>query len=656
MSVKGTQSETGRKVQGPVRIGWIVVGLISITVLVYSSVGSYEFSNFDDPQYIFENPQVAHGINWSSVQWAFTTGHASNWHPLTWISHMVDVQLFGLQPGAHHYVNLFLHVLNTLLLFGFLVRTTGAKGRSALVAALFAVHPLHVESVVWISERKDVLSTLFFMLTLWAYAAYARLPGIRRYLLVMMLLALGLMSKPMLVTMPFLLLLLDAWPLKRITIDSNKLKTITRLLVEKTPLFALVAVSSVITFVVQNKGGAVQNLDAIPIALRLSNALVSYVAYIGNMAWPSGLAIMYPFPTSIPTWKYTGALVLLLATTIVSIKAMRRYPYLPVGWLWYLGTLVPVIGIVQVGSQALADRYTYIPLIGLFLIIAWGGYDLLGRGSTKPARLIVLCLLLLISLSTVTWIQSQYWVDGKTLWARALDVTTQNYRALGVYGQLLVADGRNAEAAVHFKKALEIQPANANFHAAEIHTLLGNALADMGQREKALPHYREAVRLRPDFAPTHNGLGNLFAAEGLLEEAVGHYEQALRIKPNYPFAHNGLGSVKDDMGLVDEAIVNYRKALESDPGFAAAHNNLAAAFVRKGQFDFAMEELSAALKYDPDNADYHYNFAILARRQGNIEQAREHLETVLRLKPQFEEARQTLLSLEAADSNKGDRP
>jgi tetratricopeptide (TPR) repeat protein len=639
-----------------IRSAWIAFALLAITVAAYSAVGSFDFINFDDPQYVYGNPQVTQGLTWSGVQWAFTTGHASNWHPLTWISHMVDVELFGVKPGPHHLVNLLLHVVNTLLLFGLLRRTTGATGRSALVAALFALHPLHVESVVWISERKDLLSTLFFMLTLWAYAAYARKPTLRRYLPVFVLLALGLLAKPMLVTLPFVLLLFDIWPLKRIGVDAWDRAMAARLVVEKIPLFALVAASSVVTFIVQREGGSVLGLDALPLDQRLPNALLSYIAYIGNMVWPSNLAILYPFPDSIPLWQSAGALVLLLAATVAAVLAIRRYPYLTVGWFWYLGMLVPVIGIVQVGTQGMADRYTYVPLIGLFLIIAWGGYDLLGRNSARRAPLAALCVLIIATLAIATRIQSLHWADAKTLWARALAVTTENYRAHGLYGQLLTADGQNSEAVMHFGEALRIQPANAQLQVAEIHTLLGGALDDLDQHEEAIANYRDALRLRPNFPPAHNGLANTLASKGLLQEAITHYQLALQIKPNYAIALNGLGSALDDLGRVDEAMDHYRRALELNPRYAAAHNNLAAAYARQGQIDAAVNEMRAALQYDSQNADYHYNYAVLVSQQGDLAQARQHLETALTLNPQFQHARQALASLPGGSLEEGENP
>lgn len=623
--------------------GWAVVALLVLTITAYSSIGSLDFVTLDDPNYILDNPQVNQGLNWSGVKWAFTTGHASNWHPLTWVSHMADVEIFGLQSGAHHLVNLMFHLTNTLLLFTFLYRTTGATGRAALVAALFALHPLHVESVAWISERKDVLSTMFFMLTLWAYALYARNPHPRRYLVVFVLLALGLMAKPMLVTLPFVLLLLDVWPLQRFSLNSPERGCAMRLVIEKLPLFALIIASSIITFLVQREGGAVNSLSQAPLDARLSNVLVSYVGYIKNMVWPAGLTAMYPLPKTVPFWQPMGAFTLLFLITLGVLKFARRYPYLPVGWFWYVGTLVPVIGIVRVGTQAMADRYTYIPLTGLFIIIAWGGYDLLLRGSTKRVPAIIIVVLMVTSLITITHIQVQYWVDAKTLWKRALAVTNDNYRAHAAYGSLLVEEGRHEAAVQQFSAAVRIQPKYA-----EAHNKLGVALIETGQHDEAVYHYQEALRYRPDLGIANTNLGNALAAEGRIEEAFSYYDKAIQLDQDNPLALNSLGSALDDLGRVDEAMALYRKALTLNPRLSAAYNNLAAAYVRRGQFDEAVSEMENALRIESDNATYHYNYGILISHQGDIEKARQHLKNALSIKPGYEDARQALANLPAS--------
>ena len=616
---------------------WIAAALVALTIAAYSSAGSLGFVTFDDPNYMMDNPQVSQGLAWSGVEWAFTTGHASNWHPLTWLSHMLDVEVFGVNPGPHHLVNLFFHVINTLLLFVLLQRATGATGRSALVAALFALHPLHVESVAWISERKDVLSTMFFMATLWAYITYARNPALWRYIVVFVLLALGLMAKPMLVTLPFVLLLLDIWPLRRFNLEHPGRGAAVKLVVEKLPLFALVIVSSVITLLVQQKGGAINSLAQSPLAERLSNVLVSYVMYIGNMFWPNGLAVLYPIPKTIPLWQPFGSAILLIMITFGVLKFLRRYPYLGVGWFWYLGTLVPVIGIIQVGSQAMADRYTYIPLIGLFIMVAWGGYDLLVRGTSKRVPIAITIALMVAGLGAATWVQVQYWVDAKSLWKRALSVTKDNARAHVAYGSLLANETRHKEASAHFTAAIGIQP---NY--AEAHNKLGVELAASGRHDEAVAHYKEALRHRTSLGMAHTNLGNALIAQGQTEEAMTHYEKALAMDQDDPLALNSLGSAMDELGRVDEAITLYRRALVVNPGLSAAHNNLAAAFARKGQFDEAIVEIGLALEIDPDNADYHYNYAALVLQQGNTQLARKHLRQALSINPANESARQAL--------------
>ena len=630
---------------------WLAVGLVVITTVTYSAVGTFGSINLDDAAYVYGNAEVIQGLTWSGVQWAFTNGHAGNWHPLTWLSHMLDVQLLGLQPGPHHLVNLLLHVVNTLLLFGFLHRATGAAGRSALVAALFAVHPLHVESVVWISERKDVLSTLFFMLTLWAYAAYAHKQTLSRYMAVFLLLGLGLMAKPMLVTLPFVLLLLDVWPLKRFSFTNWNGAVALRLAVEKIPLFLLVTASSFVTFFVQREWGAVMDLDVAPLNLRLSISIVSYIAYIGHMAWPSDLAALYPYPAAISIWKSAAALVLLLALTGSAIMAVRRFPYVTVGWLWYLGMLVPVIGIVQVGVQAMADRYTYVPLIGLFVVIAWGGHDLLGRGSKIRAQQLVLGIPLVAMLAVMAWVQSGYWADPKTLWKRTLTVTSNNSQAHVLYGKALWKDGLRSEALVQFEKALRVAPA-----LTEVHTMMGDALVELGRPEEAIPYYTKSLRLQPDYHPAHIGFGQALTRVGSIGEAMTYYQRALVLKPKDPFAHEGLGSALDELDRVDEAIAQYYKALEFDPEFAAAPHNLAAAFARQGRIEEAVNEMQAALQYEPDNPDYHHNYALLVNHQGDVVLAIRHLEQALELDPLNQAVRQALQNLRRNQLDKGKLP
>lgn len=611
-----------------------------MTMAAYSAVGSLGFVTLDDPNYILDNPQVNQGLTWSGLEWAFTTGHASNWHPLTWLSHMLDVELFGVNAGPHHWINLLFHILNTCLLFLLLQRTTGAMGRSALVAALFALHPLHVESVAWISERKDVLSTFFFMITLWAYIAYTSRPVLLRYLAVAGLLALGLMAKPMLVTLPFVLLLLDAWPLRRFSLESPDRNTFLKLVFEKWPLFALIIASSVVTLLVQQKGGAVNTLNQLSLVDRLSNVLISYVMYMVKMVWPSGLAALYPMQKTIPLWQPLAAAAMLIAITFAVVKYHRRCPYLGLGWFWYLGTLVPVIGIVQVGSQSMADRYTYIPLIGLFIMIAWGGYDLLVRGTRKRASVAITISLVLTGLGCTTWVQVQYWADAATLWKRALSVTNDNPRAHVAYGSLLADEDRHKEAAAQFAAAIRIQP---NY--AEAHSKLGVELAAAGRNADAVSHYREALRHQSGLGMAHTNLANELSAQGKTEEALTHYEKALEINPDDDLALNGMGSAMDDLERVDEAIDLYHRALDVNPELSAAHNNLAAAYAKKGKVEEAIVEVVLALEIDPERADYHYNYAALLLKQRKTELAIEQLEMALSVNPAYEPARRALEQL-----------
>jgi tetratricopeptide (TPR) repeat protein len=559
---------------------------------------------------------------------------------MTWLSHMLDVELFDLNAGGHHLTNVFLHAINTLLLFGFLTRATGSVGRSAMVAALFAVHPLHVESVAWISERKDVLSTLFMLLSLWAYLAWVKRRTLATYLLVAVALACGLMAKPMLVTLPFVLLLLDYWPLKRISTDSFHVRGVLPLIAEKLPLFALVIASSIITLIVQGKGGAIASTEGVSMGLRLANAAMSYVNYIVHMFYPVNLAVLYPYPESIPVWKSLASATLLTGLTIVAFIARKKLPYFAVGWLWYIGTLVPVIGIVQVGSQAMADRYTYVPLIGLFIILVWGVYDLLGKDAAKKGPLISSALLLLALLTGVAWKQTRFWVNSMTLWGNAIEVTDNNYRALSAYGSLLVDRGQPDQAIPYFKRAVTIDPGFARAQ-----NKLGAALSDVGKDDEAIVYYQNAIRTQAEFAEAQNNLGNSLVRLGRMEEALEEYRNAISSKPAYALPYNGLGSALDDLGRLDEAIGEYQKAIELDPNLTSAHNNLAIAYYRKGDLTNARLESEKALQLEPDNGSYHYNMAVILLKSADTAKARKHLEKALNIDPTYQPALDALKTL-----------
>jgi hypothetical protein len=525
----------------------ICLFLIVATTSVFWQVGSHDFVNYDDNQYITENQHVQAGLTWKGIAWAFTTTHASNWHPLTWMSHMLDCQLFGLKSAGHHFTSVLFHVANTLLLFLILNRMTGALWRSAFVAALFALHPLHVESVAWVSERKDVLSTFFWMLTMWAYIRYAERRGLKTYFLVLLFFALGLMSKPMLVTLPFVLLLMDYWPLGRLRLHSLSTPKQSNLRIretplfplvwEKVPLFALTAVSSVVTFYAQL--GPIASLDKLPIDVRVTNALVSYVSYMGKMIWPQRLAVFYPHAGMPPMWQVILACLLLVGITVFAIRTARRSPYLPTGWLWYLGTLVPVIGIVQVGAQSMADRYTYIPLIGLFIIVSWGTADLVKRWRYQRHILSISGGVVLLALAIGTWSQARHWQNSVTLFTNALDVTSNNYLA---------------------------------------HYNLGKAYGELGRFQEEFKEYQETIRINPRFARAHYNIGVLFGKMGNYSEELKAYERAIRLQPDYAKAYSNLGVVYAEKGLYAKAIRAFKEAVRLNPDDRVAQQNLRMAY------------------------------------------------------------------------------
>lgn len=585
--------------------------LIIVTLSVYSQTGSYEFVNYDDPEYVYKNPHIQAGLTYESIQWAFTAAHSANWHPVTWLSHLLDVQIWGMNPGPHHLTNLLFHIANTLLLFFILGQMTGKLWESAGVAALFALHPLHVESVAWISERKDVLSTLFWLLTMRSYFRYAEHPGLNRYLPVLLFFALGLMAKPMLITLPFVLLLLDYWPLNRsvvscqLSVEASDLHgSGFKLLWEKLPLFGLAAISAVITFLVQKSGGAVGSLDALPVDVRIANALVSYVIYIGKMIWPIRLAVFYPHPESLPAWQIAGASLLLISVTLLAIWQIRERPFIAVGWLWYLGTLVPVIGLVQVGRQAMADRYTYIPLIGLFIVIAWGMSDILARCRGKKYEavlrrtMLVATAVCLSALTALTWLQIRYWADSITLYDHSLEITGDNYTIHYNMGNALFAQNKFEQAAAHYLSALRADP-----ESSKAHNNLGLVMARTGQPNKAFTRYVRALEIDPRFSEPHDNLGNLFASQGRLDKAIAHYLEALRLDPDFSDAHNNLGLAFIRIGKIEEAEAHFRKAIKINPRYADAHRNLGRTLALKGKLDKAIANLHKAMTVTLETSD-----------------------------------------------------
>ncbi|MDH4207117.1 MAG: tetratricopeptide repeat protein, partial [Desulfobacteraceae bacterium] len=490
-----------------------------IILSTYCQLPSHEFLPFDDYGYITKNTHVHEGITWKNIVWAFSSTDFGYWHPLTWMSHMLAFQVFGLKSGMHHLINLLLHISNTLLLFFVLKRMTGALWQSAFVAAVFALHPLNVESVAWVSERKNVLSTFFWMLTILTYVRYTERPGFYRYLIILFVFVLGLMSKPMLVTLPFVLLLLDYWPLCRFTLpqsccDNQKvqkqiqtnshLSLGLRLVLEKIPLFILSSTCIYLSALSIQRFKIIISTASVPMKLRIANALVSYVRYIIKMIWPQNLAVYYPYPHALPAWQVIGAFLLLVIVTFLAFRWVRLTPYFTVGWLWYIGTLFPVIGLVQAGLwPAMADRFTYVPLIGLFIVIAWGVPDFVGRWRYRKAGFIAVSTALVPIFMVMTWLQLRHWQNGVTLFTHNVRVTYNNSLA---------------------------------------HKELGNALEQQGNLDKAILHYSKALKINPNYAEAHNNLGYILACQKHYKEAIDHYTEAIRIKPSYTEAHNNLGT------------------------------------------------------------------------------------------------------------------
>lgn len=663
----------------------ICVLLVVIVLAGYWRAGSLGFTRFDDDIYITHNNRVRDGLTFRGVIWAFTTGHASNWHPLTWLSHQADWELFGENPRGHHLENVLLHIANTLLLFLLLSRMTGFVWRSAFVAALFAIHPLHVESVAWVVERKDVLSTLFWMLTTLAYVGYVREPNRRRYLLVVLLYALGLMAKPMLVSLPLVFMMLDWWPLQRrqhFASDRSSTAAFFRAsAIEKLPLFALAAASCVITFIVQREGGAMKSLDVIPAGQRIANALTAYVGYILKMIWPSGLAAFYPHPgNTLPVWKVVCSAIVLVLVTAGAVVGGRQKPYLTAGWLWYVVTLIPVIGIVQVGNQAMADRYTYIPLIGLFLIIAFGIPDLLSSlgsrfvwlSSELRARLLAISAVAVIVVLTIcTYIQVGYWRDTITLFRRALDVTSRNALAHNNLGRALYDAGKPHEALEHYRAALRINPTYV-----DVHYNLGIYYSERHEYDQAIAEYKKALKYNPRHALAHNNLGVVLGEQGKLDDAVYHYRQALKISPEYADAQYNLaltlmnkGDLKEavsefkktlrlmpnhwdscyylaqtlsDLGRREEAISYYREAVRLRPDYALGHYNLGTALHQEGLSDEAAYEYERALELDSNLVPAHSNLGLILAQRGMLDEAIEHYRQALRTDPSFKPAQDNL--------------
>jgi tetratricopeptide (TPR) repeat protein len=581
----GTEAVPAPSTPGGVRTRVLLASLVLavLVALPYAQLRHHEFVHFDDYGYIVDNPRVTAGLTASGLAWAFTTHHMANWHPLTWISHMLDCQWFGLDPGPHHLMGAGLHLLNAILLFIVLWVMTGAMGPSLVVAALFAVHPLRVESVAWASERKDLLAALFWILTMLAWVAYVRRPGALRYLGVCASMVAGLLAKPMLVTLPAVLLLLDYWPLRRLAVpgvetgERYPVVSARIAILEKLPLLGLAVLSSVATLVAQSAGGAVQELVGLPLAARLGNAAVAYVTYLWKTIWPARLAVYYPHPAIVDPDGATAQLVvgiaaatLLLLATALALRFAKSAPHAAVGWLWFLFTLVPVIGIVQVGNQALADRYTYLPLVGIYLAVVWTGHEFANRRPRTRVALLAGSAIVVLALTAATSIQARTWRDSATLFRHAIRVTDDNYVAHVNLGNTFARAGELDSAEAQYREALRIEPDQVE----ALHNL-GGILLQRGDPHGAAAKYRAAIRLRPDYTDAHLHLGIALDFTGATRAALGHYERAARLDPDSHRAQEHLAGALARIGEDAEAARRYRRALGLRPDSLEAAHSLA---------------------------------------------------------------------------------
>jgi tetratricopeptide (TPR) repeat protein len=641
-SCKMKRRSKNTKVSYKYAVIFVCVLLAAVTLAAYWPGFYNDFVNYDDPVYVTENIHVNTGLTRENIVWAFTCGYAENWHPLTWLSHMLDCQLFGQNPRWHHFTSLLLHIANTLLLFIVLKKTTppltGAGLCSFFVAAVFALHPLHVQSVAWVAERKDVLSTVFWLLAMYTYADYAQRGGAGRYIVTLLLFALGLMAKPMLVTLPLIMLLMDYWPLARLELKENssegydiknngtKVRTISYLLLEKVPFFVLAMISSLITFIVQQKGGAVASVDKLSLASRLCNTPVAYVVYIAKTFLPTGLIAYYPHPRTLPSWQVAGAVLLLVAVSAVILLVNR--PYLIFGWLWYIVTLLPVIGLVQVGSQARADRYMYIPMIGLLIMLAWATRDLTARWRFRKIILVPLVCFCLLALMVCVRLNVGYWHDSFTLFSHALEIEPDNHIAHLNLGNTLLTQENTKEAIEHYQEAIRL---DGNFTMA--HFNLGIAFFQNNQFDKAVEQYNTVLRLNKNYSRVHFYLANALVKTGKPDEAIEHYNIALQNKPDDIEVLNNLALALSDKSRIDDSVRLYKRALELNNDSANIHYNLGNALKKQGRFEEAVQHYEKAIELEPDNIIAYGNLGVVLAEQGNIDEAIRQFHIVLNARP-----------------------
>jgi len=648
-----------------VRLDFLIGLFLAIIILaVYWQVRNHEFVHYDDSVYVTDNLQVQSGISAANIRWAFTFAdkEGNYWQPLTWLSHMLDCELYGLRPGGHHLTSLIFHTLNTLLLFLVLHRMTGAFWESVLVAALFSLHPINVESVAWVAARKNVLSTLFWLLSMAAYVFYTARPGLARYLLTLLVLTAGLMAKPMLATLPFVFLLLDYWPLGRLRLGplvgsgSGNPRRVNIfgyhalpefcLLLEKVPMLVLSFASIHITLLSLQPYGNVIPTKFMPMSLRFSNALVSYAGYVGKMIWPQNLAALYPYPGELPVWQTAGAGMFVICASVLVLRTCRPRPYLLVGWFWYLGTLVPAIGLVQGGVwPKMADRFAYVPFIGLFIIIAWGVPDILSARRHKKVLMAIAAGIVLPALMVCSWFQIGRWQNSITLFKHAIEVTDKNWLAHTNLGRAFFDQGRLDAAIDHFHKALAIKP-----NSVPALYNLGKALSDSGNIDRAAWFYQKTLEIKPDYTGAHNNLGNILANRGDFENAEWHYQEVLRTNPEHVDAHNNLANVLAAQGKLDEAVRLYTEAIRISPGYANAHYNFGNLLLK---MDLEKFNQAAAYFFEmvENRSEYapalHQVGAVLAR-QGRISKASVFFSKATQINPDYGPVRQDLENMHKA--------
>jgi len=638
MNVENTQNKVFDKVRPDILICLLIV---LATIFIYWQVGNFEFINLDDDIHLIKNTQLLGGFTIENIKWAFRYDNITYWHPVTWLSYILNIQLYGMKPGGHHMANVLIHIINALLLFAVFHKATGAPWKSTFVALMFAIHPINVESVAWVSEHKNVLSTLFWMLTMLAYVYYTKRRSLFIYLLALLFFMLGLMAKPMLITLPFVLILFDYWPLERfrfgwqdynfnkkkfrIIISGFRKSSLFYLVLEKVPFFLLSAVSIFLSSLSLQNQGIDLSAGATPITLRISNALVSYFSYIIKMVWPQDLAVFYPYPDTVPAWKAYSAFLFLVCITILVIRTFKKMPYIGVGWLWYIGTLFPVIGLVQAGLwPAMADRWAYVPFIGLFVIVAWGVPEFAYKYGIKKKLLTAAVIMLVIIFIAASWIQVGYWKNSSSLFKHALNVTDQNFIAYNNLGIAMTENGNTHKALRYFEKALQNHP-----FPYKVYVNIGNAFTAQGKIDEAIKKFIYALKINRNYEEAHFNLGNAYSKKKKFDKAIFHYSEALRLNPNLYQGYNNLGIILASLGHSDKAIEHYNKAIRINPYFVQSQNNLGLALLQRGKIDEAIIHFEVALQMEPDDVNIRMNLNRSLTIKQKIEDAAKELKETL---------------------------